>query len=196
MFEEYKVIPVVVLHNEEEAKQQLSALVRGGLPVAEITFRTDYAEEGIRYAASHYPEMCVGAGTVVNAAQCESAIMAGAKFIVSPGISEEVAHICKSKNVQYLPGCVTPAEIIRALSLGITTVKFFPANVYGGLNAIKALSAPFPQIKFVPTGGIDKTNLKEYLSYEKIAAVGGSWLTKGDIEANCREINGILNTNF
>lgn len=192
MFERFKVIPVVVLHNEREAKEQLSALCSGGLPVAEITFRTDYAEEGIRYAVKNYPDIYVGAGTVINAEQCKRAISAGAKFIVSPGLSEEVASVCKKENIAYLPGCVTPTEIMSAIALGITTVKFFPANVYGGLNAVKALSAPFPQVNFVPTGGVNAENLKEFLSFDKIAAVGGSWMMKGDIEFNCKQIRQVI----
>lgn len=182
MLEKYKVIPVVILHNEQEAKEQLSALCEGGLPVAEITFRTDYAEQGIKYAAKNFPEMYIGAGTVINAKQAERAIKAGAKFIVSPGLSESVATVCKGNNIPYLPGCVTPTEIIKALELGITTVKFFPANVYGGIKAIKALSAPFPQVKFVPTVGVNIDNLSEFLSFDKIAAVGGSWMMKGTRE--------------
>lgn len=192
MLEKFKVIPVVVLHNEQEAEEQLSALINGGLPVAEITFRTDYAEEGIKYAVKNFPELYVGAGTAINAEQCKRAIDAGAKFIVSPGFSPEICLLCNEYKINYLPGCVTPTEIIHALSYGISTVKFFPANIYGGLSAIKALSAPFPQIKFVPTGGINESNLKEFLSFDKIAAVGGSWMMKGDIVANCNKINMIL----
>lgn len=192
MIEQYKVVPVVVLHSEEEAKAQLSALCEGGLPVAEITFRTDYAEEGIKYAIKNFPQMYVGAGTVINAEQCNRAISAGAQFIVSPGLSEEVAAVCKEKNIPYLPGCVTPTEIMKALSLDITTVKFFPANVYGGLAAIKALSAPFPQVKFLPTGGVNAENLSDFLAYDKIIAVGGSWMMKGDIKENCTKINRIV----
>lgn len=192
MLEKFKVIPVVVLHNEQEAKEQLSALCRGNLPVAEITFRTDYAEEGIKYAVKNFPELYVGAGTVIYAEQCKKAIDAGAKFIVSPGFSPEVCLLCNEYKVNYLPGCVTPTEIIHALSYGISTVKFFPANVYGGLSAIKALSAPFPQIKFLPTGGVNESNLAEFLAFDKIAAVGGSWMMKGDIVANCNRINEII----
>lgn len=188
MIEKFKIIPVVVLHNEEDAKRQLAALCEGGLLVAEITFRTEYAEEGIQYAVKNFPELCVGAGTVINAAQCKKAIDAGAKFIVSPGLNEEVADLCRAHGIDYLPGCVTPTEIMRALSLGITTVKFFPANVYGGLNAIKALSAPFPQVKFVPTGGVNEDNLQEFLAFDKIAAIGGSFMMKGDIAENCKKI--------
>lgn len=192
MFEQFKVIPVVILHNETEAKELLSALCKGGLPVAEITFRTNYAEEGIKYAVKNFAEIYVGAGTVINAEQCERAIKAGAKFIVSPGFSSEVLSVCKKYQVQYLPGCITPTEIIQAISCGISMVKFFPANVYGGLAAIKALSAPFPQIKFVPTGGVNESNLAEFLAFDRIAAVGGSFMMKGDVTENCKKINQII----
>lgn len=192
MLEKYKVIPVVVLHNEREAQMQLSALCEGGLPVAEITFRTDYAEEGIKYAIKNYPDMYIGAGTVINSQQAERAIKAGAKFIVSPGLSESVAKVCKEYGISYLPGCVTPTEIMKALELGITTIKFFPANVYGGLKALKALSSPFPQVKFVPTGGVNIDNLTDFLSFDKIVAVGGSWMMKGDIVSECLKIREIL----
>ena len=194
MLSKYKVIPVVVLQNEQDAENQLSALCEGGLPVAEITFRTDYAEEGIKYAARKFPKLYVGAGTVINAEQCKRALAAGARFIVSPGFSKEVADICRENKIEYLPGCVTPTEIMNALSCGISTVKFFPANVYGGLLAIKALSAPFPQVKFVPTGGVNESNLVEFLAFDRIAAVGGSFMMKGNIVDNCRKINTILNS--
>ena len=156
--------------------------------MAEITFRTEYAEEGIKYAVKNFPALCVGAGTVINAEQCERAIEAGAKFIVSPGLDERTANVCRTRGIDYLPGCVTPTEIMKAISLGITTVKFFPANVYGGLAAIKALSAPFPQVKFVPTGGVNENNLQEFLAFDKIAAIGGSFMMKGDIAENCKRI--------
>ena len=192
MIGDFKVIPVVVLHDETEANTQLSALLAGGLPVAEITFRTAYAEEGIKFATKNYPDLCVGAGTVINAEQARRAVKAGAKFIVSPGISEEVAKAAKELKVEYLPGIATPAEIMQAISLGLTTVKFFPANIYGGLPAVRALSAPFPQVKFVPTGGVDENNFTEFLSFEKVLAVGGSWMMKGDIVGNSKKINEIL----
>ena len=137
-----------------------------------------YVEKTIAYACKKYPEMNIGAGTVINVDQCEKALEAGAKFIVSPGLSPAVAKICKLRGVPYYPGCVTPTEIMAALDLGITTVKFFPANVYGGLKAMKALAGPFPQIKFIPTGGIDASNLDEYLAWDKIEAVGGSFYVK------------------
>lgn len=131
--------------------------------------------------------MNIGAGTVINEEQAIRAVNAGAKFIVSPGFSEKVALYVHKQGIPYYPGCVTPTEIMQALELGITTVKFFPANVYGGLKALKALSAPFPQIKFIPTGGVDLTNLKEFLEFDKIFAVGGSFMMKGDITENCKK---------
>jgi 2-dehydro-3-deoxyphosphogluconate aldolase/(4S)-4-hydroxy-2-oxoglutarate aldolase len=171
-------IPVVVIKEMSETDKILTALKNDGINCAEITFRTACAAEAIAYAVKNYPDMNIGAGTVINAEQCEKALAAGAKFIVSPGLSVAVAEICNKNNIPYYPGCVTPTEIMQALELGITTVKFFPANVYGGLKAMKALAGPFPQIKFIPTGGVDATNLDEYLAWEKIAAVGGSFYVK------------------
>ncbi|MBQ8323473.1 MAG: bifunctional 4-hydroxy-2-oxoglutarate aldolase/2-dehydro-3-deoxy-phosphogluconate aldolase [Clostridia bacterium] len=171
-------IPVVVIKETSETDKILTALKNDGINCAEITFRTACAAEAIAYAVKNYPDMNIGAGTVINAEQCEKALAAGAKFIVSPGLSVAVAEICNKNNIPYYPGCVTPTEIMQALELGITTVKFFPANVYGGLKAMKALAGPFPQIKFIPTGGVDATNLDEYLAWEKIAAVGGSFYVK------------------
>lgn len=182
-----KLIPVVVIKNLEDTVPTLTSLKEGGINCAEITFRTACAEDAIRLAVEKFPDMNVGAGTVINAAQCKKALKAGAKFIVSPGLSVDVAKICKKANVPYFPGCVTPTEIMQALELGITIVKFFPANVYGGLKALKALAAPFPQIKFIPTGGVDLTNLKEFMEFDKIYAVGGSFMMKGDIVATCKE---------
>ena len=149
-----KLIPVVVIKELSETDKILTALKKSGIMCAEITFRTACAKEAIEYAVKNYPDMNIGAGTVINAEQCNQALQAGAKFIVSPGLSVAVAEICKKNNIPYYPGCVTPTEIMQALELGITIVKFFPANVYGGLKALKALSAPFPQIKFIPTGGV------------------------------------------
>lgn len=173
-----KCIPVVVIKELAETDKILTALKNNGINTAEITFRTACAAEAIAYACKNYPDMNVGAGTVINAEQCEAALEAGAKFIVSPGLSPAVAKICKLRGVPYYPGCVTPTEIMAALELGITTVKFFPANVYGGLKAMKALSAPFPQIKFIPTGGVDRSNIDEFLAWDKIAAIGGSFFVK------------------
>lgn len=177
-----KYIPVVVIKELSETDKILSALKLNGINCAEITFRTDCAKEAIEYACKKYPDMYIGAGTVINAKQCNEALSVGAKFIVSPGLSVEVAKICTEKNIPYYPGCVTPTEIMQALELGITTVKFFPADIYGGLKALKALSAPFPQIRFIPTGGIDRNNIDEILSFDKVVAVGGSFFVKEALE--------------
>ena len=187
-----RVLPVVVIRSIEETEPTLAALSEGGIPAAEITFRTECAAEAIRLGVRKFPQMYIGAGTVINAEQARTAIGAGAKFVVSPGLSVEAAEVCRAAGVPYFPGCVTPTEIMQALSLGITTVKFFPANIYGGLNALKALSAPFPQVRFLPTGGVDLGNLREYLAFDKIVAVGGSFMMKGDIRENCRKISEVL----
>ncbi|MBO5248058.1 MAG: bifunctional 4-hydroxy-2-oxoglutarate aldolase/2-dehydro-3-deoxy-phosphogluconate aldolase [Clostridia bacterium] len=177
-----KFVPVVVIKELSETDKILTALKNNGINCAEITFRTACAAQAIAYACEKYPDMSVGAGTVINAEQCNAALEAGAQFIVSPGLSVAVSKICKEKNIPYYPGCVTPTEIMQALDLGITTVKFFPANVYGGLKALKALSAPFPQVKFIPTGGVDRSNIDEFLAFDKIAAIGGSFFVKESLE--------------
>lgn len=187
-----RVVPVVVIKELSETIPLLSALNEGGVKCAEITFRTACAADAIRLAADTFPDMCVGAGTVINEEQARRAVACGARFIVSPGLSESVARVCDECRVPYLPGCVTPTEIMAALELGITTVKFFPADVYGGLKAIKALSGPFPQVKFLPTGGVDLANIKEFLADPRIAAVGGSFLCKGDVRENCRRLYELL----
>ena len=183
-----KYIPVVVIKELSETDKILSALKAGGINCAEITFRTACAREAIEYACRKYPEMSIGAGTVINAEQCRAALKAGAKFIVSPGLSVSVAEVCRENGVPYYPGCVTPTEIMQALELGITTVKFFPANIYGGLKALKALSAPFPQVRFIPTGGVDRGNIDEFLSFDKVAAIGGSFFVKEALEKQGREL--------
>lgn len=183
-----QVIPVVVINDEKETIEILSKLREGGINCAEITFRTACAKEAIVIGTKAFEDMNIGAGTVINAEQAKSAVQAGAKFIVSPGFSDEVARYCTDEKIPYYPGCVTPTEIMRALSYGLNVVKFFPAGVYGGLKAMKALSAPFPQVRFIPTGGVDLSNLKEYLDFEKVYAVGGSFMMKGDIVKNCKEI--------
>lgn len=180
--EQYKIVPVVTIQKIEDAKGMLEGLLEGGLPVAEICFRTDCAEEAIRLAVKEYPAMLVGAGTVINKEQCERAIGEGAKFIVSPGLSEEVAKVCREKNVPYLPGVVTSTEIMQALSLNLTYLKFFPAGSFGGLKTIRALSAAFPQVRFMPTGGVNLANMNEYLSFPNIFACGGSWMMQGSRE--------------
>ncbi|MBR5538730.1 MAG: bifunctional 4-hydroxy-2-oxoglutarate aldolase/2-dehydro-3-deoxy-phosphogluconate aldolase [Clostridia bacterium] len=177
-----KFIPVVVIKELSEVDTILPALKANGINCAEITFRTSCAAEAIKLASEKYPDMSIGAGTVINAKQCEDALAAGATFIVSPGLSASVAEVCKKANVPYYPGCVTPTEIMQALELGITTVKFFPAGIYGGLKALKALSAPFPQVKFIPTGGVDRSNIDEFLAFDKIAAIGGSFFVAEALE--------------
>lgn len=186
---QYRVVPVVVLHRLEDALPTLGAMLSGGLPIAEITFRTDCAADAIRQGMITFPDMTVGAGTVLNRKQAEQAISVGATFIVSPGFSAEVASTCKEHRIPYIPGCVTPTEIMTALSHGIDLVKFFPAGVYGGLSAIKALSAAFPTVTFLPTGGIGENDLADYLAFSKVIACGGSFMMKGDydqIAKNCR----------
>lgn len=187
-----KVIPVVVIKDVKDTVPTLKALKDGGINCAEITFRTACAAEAIAIGIKEFPDMNIGAGTVINLEQAQNAVESGAKFLVSPGLSEEVAKFASAKNIPYFPGCVTPTEIMQALKLGISVVKFFPANVYGGLKAIKALSGPFPQVKFIPTGGVDLDNLSEFLSFDKIYAVGGSFMMKGDVAENCKKINEVL----
>ena len=177
-----KIVPVVVLNSIEETLPKMQALVEGGLPCAEITFRTACAEEAIKLTVKNFPDMFVGAGTVINRDQCERAIAAGSKFIVSPGFSEEVADCCAEHGMLYLPGIVTPTEAMAAIAKGLTTLKFFPASNYGGLKTIKAICAAFPYLKIMPTGGISADNILEYLAYDKIIACGGSWMMKGTPE--------------
>ena len=178
LFEKTRCVPVVVLKNIEDTIPTLGALCDYGIPTAEITFRTACAAEAIKLGREKFPDMLIGAGTVINAAQARAAVDAGAQFIVSPGLGLDIARVCREADIPYIPGCVTPTEIMQALDLGLTTLKFFPANIYGGMDAIKALSAPFPQVKFVPTGGVDQNNLDDFLACDKIAAVGGSFFVK------------------
>ena len=177
-----KFVPVVVIKEMSETDKILTALQKADINCAEITFRTACAAEAIKYARENYPTMSVGAGTIINAEQCKTALEAGAQFIVSPGLSASVAEICKENNIPYYPGCITPTEIMQALELGITTVKFFPANIYGGLKALKALSGPFPQVKFIPTGGVDRNNIDEFLAFDKVEAIGGSFFVTEALE--------------
>jgi len=184
IIEEEKIIPVIKIDNIADTLPLLDALRAGGIKIGEITFRTDCAKEAIKIAVEKHKDMTIGAGTVINLEQAQSAIAVGATFIVSPGFSAEVAKYCIEKGVLYIPGCVTPTDIIAALSFGINIIKFFPAEAYGGLKTLKALSAAFPQVRFVPTGGIDKNNIKAYLSFNKIVACGGSWMVKEDLIKN------------
>lgn len=182
-------MPVVVLNSIEETLPKMQALINGGLPCAEITFRTPCAAEAIALTVKTFPDMLVGAGTVINREQCEKAIAAGSKFIVSPGFSEEVADCCKEHGMLYLPGVVTPTEAMAAIAKGLTTLKFFPASNYGGLKTIKAICAAFPYLQIMPTGGISADNILEYLAYDKIIACGGSWMMSGtpaEIEAKTK----------
>lgn len=175
---EKKLVPVVKLDRAEDAEPLCEALCEGGLPVAEITFRTSAAEESIRTAVRKFPNMMVGAGTVINAEQAKRAMDAGASFLVSPGISREVTEWALKNRICIFPGTCTPSEVMTALEYDLPVVKFFPASQYGGLETIKALSAPFPGISFMPTGGIGIHNIKEYLAFERVAACGGSWMVK------------------
>lgn len=178
---QYGVVPVVVLEDEKDALPLAEALVKGGLPVAEVTFRTVAAEGSIKAMCEAYPEMLVGAGTVLSVEQVDRALKAGARFIVTPGFDEEVVDYCIANNIPVYPGTVTPSEVTKAVKRGLNICKFFPAEQYGGVSTIKALSAPFTTVKFMPTGGVSAKNLKDYLSCSKIVACGGSWMVKGDL---------------
>ena len=178
------VVPVVVLDKVEDAVPTAKAMAAGGVDTMEITFRTACAPEAIKAVAENCPEVCVGAGTIVNVEQAKLAVQMGAKFIVSPGFSDEVVGWCVENGIPVAPGCVTPTEIMGALKHGLKMVKFFPANVYGGLNAMKNLAGPFVGLKFLPTGGVNAANIKEYIDAPFIHAVGGSWVCpKADIAA-------------
>ncbi|MCQ2559057.1 MAG: bifunctional 4-hydroxy-2-oxoglutarate aldolase/2-dehydro-3-deoxy-phosphogluconate aldolase [Oscillospiraceae bacterium] len=175
------VVPVVVLENAEDAAPLAKALINGGLPCAEVTFRTAAAEESICRIAQAYPEMLVGAGTVLTIDQVDRAVAAGAKFIVTPGFDPEIVDYCLGKDIPVFPGCVTPSEISQALKRGLKVVKFFPAEPFGGVKTIKALAGPFGALKFMPTGGVSAKNLPDYLNCKSILACGGSWMVKGDL---------------
>ena len=192
---EIKLVPVVTFNYLEEVEPLLNTLMEADVPVAEICFRTEVAKEAIKLAVSKFKDMLIGAGTVINKTQCVDAIKLGVKFIVSPGLSIEVYEVCKKHNVPYFPGVVTPSEIMKALDLGLTNLKFFPADLFGGLKAIKTYSAVFPQVKFMPTGGISNQNLNEFISHPHIYACGGSWLVKGsleDIKKTCMDARKIV----
>jgi len=181
--ESFGVVPVVVLNDAKDAAPLAKALCEGGLPCAEVTFRTEAAEESIRIMATEFPEMVIGAGTVLTIDQVDRAVGAGAKFIVSPGFDPEIVDYCISKNIPVLPGCITPSEVTQAVKRGLEVVKFFPAEQFGGVATIKALAAPFTSVRFMPTGGISAKNLADYLGFKKIIACGGSWMVKGDMVA-------------
>ena len=180
-FQEYGVVPVVVLNDAKDALPLAKALVEGGLACAEVTFRTDAAEESIRLMSEAYPEMLVGAGTVLTIDQVDRAVGAGAKFIVSPGFDPEIVDYCLEKEIPVFPGCITPSEVAQAVKRGLKVVKFFPDEQAGGVAMIKAMAAPYTMVKFMPTGGISTKNLADYLSCDKIICCGGSWMVKGDM---------------
>ncbi len=177
------IVPVIKIDDAKDAAPLAGALIRGGLPCAEVTFRTAAAKEAISIIAKEYPEMIVGAGTVLTTAQVDDAIEAGAKFIVSPGLNPEIVKYCMEKGCPIVPGINNPSGIEQALSLGLDTVKFFPAEQSGGLNMIKAMAAPYGAVKFMPTGGVSPANVCEYLANPKILCCGGSWMVKPEMIA-------------
>ena len=183
-FEDFGVVPVVVLDDVKDALPLAKALTEGGLPCAEVTFRTEAAEESIKVMAEAYPDMVVGAGTVLTIEQVDAAVKAGAKFIVSPGFDLEIVDYCLEKEIPIFPGCVTPSEVAQAVKRGLKVVKFFPAEPAGGVAMIKAMAAPYHQLRFMPTGGIGTQNLKDYLEFDKIICCGGSWMVKADLIKN------------
>ena len=195
------IVPVVVLDRAEDALPLAECLMKGGLPCAEVTFRTAAAEESIRIMAKAFPEMIIGAGTVLSTEQADRAIDAGARFIVSPGFNPMVTEHVLKKGVPMTPGICTPTEIEAALQFNLDVLKFFPAEPSGGLKMIKALAAPYVGVNFMPTGGISAANVRDYLAYDRIVACGGSWMVNGklvregqfaEIEKLVREAAGIV----
>jgi 2-dehydro-3-deoxyphosphogluconate aldolase/(4S)-4-hydroxy-2-oxoglutarate aldolase len=174
------IVPVVVIEDAQKAVPVAMALKKGGLPCAEVTFRTAAAEDAIRNITHHVPDMLVGAGTVLTVDQVERAVAAGAKFIVSPGLNPTVVAYCVERNIPVIPGCANPGDVERALSFGLSVVKFFPAEQAGGMAMLKAMSAVYRDLKFMPTGGITENNLNDYLAFDNILACGGSWMVKAD----------------
>jgi 2-dehydro-3-deoxyphosphogluconate aldolase / (4S)-4-hydroxy-2-oxoglutarate aldolase len=173
----HAVVPAIVLHDAEQAEPLGDALMEGGLPVAEITLRTPAAMQTIEKMA-RMPGLLVGAGTVLNIPQAQQAVDAGARFIVSPGLNAQLVNWCQDKGVLILPGAITPTEIMLAVSLGLECVKFFPSETWGGLPALRALNGPFPQMRFMPTGGITRASMPDYLSFPPVLAVGGTWMVR------------------
>jgi len=178
---DFGIVPVVKIDNAGDAVPLAKALIEGGLPVAEITFRTAAAEEAISNISKEFPDMLVGAGTVLSVEQVKKAVNAGAKYIVSPGFNPTVVEYCVKNNIPITPGCSNPTDLELALGFGLEVVKFFPAEAFGGLNTLKAMSAPYAMLKFIPTGGIDAKNLNSYLGFGKVLACGGSWMVKDDL---------------
>ena len=192
-FQKTRIVPVIAIDDPAKAVPLVTAMSKGGVPIAEITFRTAAGEEAIRRVAKECPDIVVGAGTVLTCEQVDKAIAAGAQFIVSPGFNPKVVDYCLQKGILITPGVVTPSEMEQAIERGLNVVKFFPAEPAGGLNYLKAVSAPYPMLKFMPTGGVGPKNLKEYLAFAKILACGGSWMaTKALIgEAKWDEITAL-----
>ena len=186
------IVPVVKIDNAADALPLAKALCAGGLPCAEVTFRTSAAAEAIKIMTDNFPSMCVGAGTVLNAEQVDAAVAAGAKFIVSPGLNPRTVKYCVEKNIPITPGTSSPSDIEQAIELGLDVVKFFPAEQSGGLAKIKAMAAPYVNMKFMPTGGVNAKNLTSYLDFPKIIACGGSWMVPGDL-INAGEWDKIVN---
>ena len=178
---QYGIVPVVVLNDSKDAAPLADALCDGGLSCAEVTFRTETAADSIRIMTEKHPEMLVGAGTVLTTKQVDEAVEAGAKFIVSPGLNPTIVKYCIEKNIPITPGVATPSEMEQAIELGLNLVKFFPAEPSGGLAMINAVAAPYTMLKFMPTGGINPNNVKDYLNSDKIFACGGSWMVKGNL---------------
>ncbi|MEE4603259.1 MAG: bifunctional 4-hydroxy-2-oxoglutarate aldolase/2-dehydro-3-deoxy-phosphogluconate aldolase [Desulfobacteraceae bacterium] len=174
-----RIIPVVAIHNAKDADPLADALIAGGLPSAEITFRTEAAEAAIK-AMARRGDITVGAGTVLTVEQAQKAIDAGAGFVVAPGLNPKVVRFCLDNNIPVTPGVATPTDIETAMNLGLEILKFFPAEAFGGLKTLKAMSAPYQAVKFIPTGGLNAQNVVDYLKFPKVAAVGGSWIVKAD----------------
>lgn len=189
-----KIVPVIVINNVEDTVNMLQGLLDGGISIAEITFRTACAKEAIEIGRKTFPDMIIGAGTVLNVNQAREAVKAGAMFIVSPGFDKDTCDYLRGMGIPYIPGAVTPTEIMNVISNGIEIVKFFPASNYGGIKTLKALNGPFKGIKFLPTGGIDETNILDYLALENVEAIGGSFMMKGNIKENTERVLALINS--
>jgi len=187
---DFGIVPVVTLDDSKNAALAARALIEGGLPCAEIVFRTQAAEESMRIVSQEFPQMLLGAGTVLTTRQADLAVAAGAAFVVSPGFNPKVVEYCLSKKIPIIPGCMTPSEIEAAMELGLEAVKFFPAEAAGGIKMLRALSAPYPDVRFMPTGGININNLCTYLAFDKVVACGGSWMIAKEL-INSGDFEGI-----
>lgn len=179
--EQYRLMPVIKLDRAQDAVPLAEALCAGGLPAAEVTFRTEAAKDSIKAMTTAFPKMLVGAGSISSVSQARQAVDAGAQFLVSAGFSRKVTEFAVDNNIPIFPGICTPTELMMILEYGLPVAKFFPAEQFGGLNTIKALSAPFPNIRFMPTGGISPKNVMTYLSEKKVIACGGSWMVKDSL---------------